>query len=230
MKLRLLLLLPVIVPLLFSCRATKHVGEGEYLLDRVSLSTDNRELKNSELKSYIRQEPNHKTFGLIGLPLFFYNLSNDKDNGWNRWLRRIGTPPVIYDSQLTEKSRSQIEKALYNKGYTDAVVTVDTVKHKKRIKVKYKVESGAPYHIDRITYRVPDDSIRNIVLADSANSATFSNRSASASLPGCGTKGISPSTKSISPMSPTQPSDARGSTSNSSCRIFPWPIPLVKKL
>ena len=87
MKLRLLLLIPVIIPLLYSCRATKHVGEGEYLLDRISLSTDNRNLKNSELKSYIRQEPNHKTFGLIGLPLFFYNLSNDKDNGWNRWLR-----------------------------------------------------------------------------------------------------------------------------------------------
>lgn len=82
MKLRLLLLIPVIIPLLYSCRATKHVGEGEYLLDRISLSTDNRNLKNSELKSYIRQEPNHKTFGLIGLPLFFYNLSNDKDNGW----------------------------------------------------------------------------------------------------------------------------------------------------
>ena len=75
MKLRLLLLIPVIIPLLYSCRATKHVGEGEYLLDRISLSTDNRNLKNSELKSYIRQEPNHKTFGLIGLPLFFYNLS-----------------------------------------------------------------------------------------------------------------------------------------------------------
>ena len=69
MKLRLLLLIPVIIPLLYSCRATKHVGEGEYLLDRISLSTDNRNLKNSELKSYIRQEPNHKTFGLIGLPL-----------------------------------------------------------------------------------------------------------------------------------------------------------------
>ena len=170
MKLRLLLLIPILVPLLYSCRATKYVGEGEYLLDRVSLSTDNRELKNSELKSYIRQEPNHKTFGLIGLPLFFYNLSNDKDNGWNRWLRRIGTPPVIYDSQLTEKSRSQIEKALNNKGYTDAIVTVDTVKHKKRIKVKYEVKSGTPYHIDRMTYRIPDDSIRSIVMADSASS------------------------------------------------------------
>ena len=170
MKLRLLLLIPVIIPLLYSCRATKHVGEGEYLLDRISLSTDNRNLKNSELKSYIRQEPNHKTFGLIGLPLFFYNLSNDKDNGWNRWLRRIGTPPVIYDSQLTEKSRSQIEKALYNKGYTDAIVTVDTIKHKKRIKVKYDVKSGTPYHIDRMTYRIFNDSIRKIVISDSTNS------------------------------------------------------------
>ena len=60
MKLRLLLLIPILVPLLYSCRATKYVGEGEYLLDRVSLSTDNRELNNSDLISYIRQEPNHK--------------------------------------------------------------------------------------------------------------------------------------------------------------------------
>ena len=168
MKFRYLPLVFLLAPLLFACRATKHVGEGEYLLDRISLSTDNKSLKNSELKSYIRQEPNHKTFGIIGLPLFFYNLSNNKDNGWNRWLRRIGTPPVIYDSELTEKSRSQIEKALNNKGYEEAVVTVDTIKRKKRIKVKYKVQSGEPYHIDRIVYRIPDDSIRKIVMADSA--------------------------------------------------------------
>ena len=41
---------------------------------------------------------------------------------------------------------------------------------KKRIKVKYEVKSGTPYHIDRMTYRIPDDSIRSIVMADSANS------------------------------------------------------------
>ena len=166
MRFRHLLPLLIVVPLLFGCRATKHVGDGEYLLDRVSLSTDNKSLKNSELKTYIRQEPNHKTFGVIGLPLFFYNLSNKKDNGWNRWLRRIGTPPVIYDPELTEKSRSQIEKALNNKGYEEAVVSVDTVKSKKRIKVKYRVRSGEPYRLDGISYRIADDSIRKIVMAD----------------------------------------------------------------
>lgn len=163
-----LLLIAILLPMLFACRATKHVGDGEYLLDKVSLSTDNKSLKNSELKSYIRQEPNHKTFGIIGLPLFFYNLSGKKDNGWNRWLRRIGTPPVIYDSELTERSRSQIEKALNNKGYADAVVSVDTIKSKKRIKVKYSVQSGEPYHIDRLSYRIQNDSIRDIVMKDTS--------------------------------------------------------------
>ncbi len=162
------LLMLIIVPLLFSCRTTKHVGDGEYLLNKVSLSTDNKNIKNSELKSYIRQEPNHKTFGIIGLPLFFYNLSGTKDNGWNRWLQRIGTPPVIYDGDLTERSRSQIQKALNNKGYADAVVTVDTIKSKKRIKVKYQVQTGEPYYIDKLTYRIPDDSVRRIVMSDSA--------------------------------------------------------------
>lgn len=168
MKFFRLLLIAILLPMLFACRATKHVGDGEYLLDKVSLSTDNKSLKNSELKSYIRQEPNHKTFGIIGLPLFFYNLSGKKDNGWNRWLRRIGTPPVIYDSELTERSRSQIEKALNNKGYADAVVTVDTIKSKKRIKVKYSVQSGEPYHIDRLSYRIQNDSIRDIVMKDTS--------------------------------------------------------------
>ncbi|MCD8287222.1 MAG: BamA/TamA family outer membrane protein [Porphyromonadaceae bacterium] len=70
---------------------------------------------------------------------------------------------------MTEKSRSQIEKALDNKGYADAIVRVDTIKHKKRIKVKYEVESGIPYHIDKISYRIFDDSIRDIVMSDSAD-------------------------------------------------------------
>ena len=228
MKLRLLLLIPVIIPLLYSCRATKHVGEGEYLLDRISLSTDNRNLKNSELKSYIRQEPNHKTFGLIGLPLFFYNLSNDKDNGWNRWLRRIGTPPVIYDSQLTEKSRSQIEKALYNKGYTDAIVTVDTIKHKKRIKVKYDVKSGTPYHIDRMTYRIFNDSIRKIVISDSIlsfvrenySTEISSNKNDNALRRNYGMPVITHSTRNISLIPPIRRSEIKVSTSNSISRIF----------
>ena len=64
--------------------------------------------------------------------MFFYNLSGDKDTRWNRWLRKVGTPPVIYDPDLTEKSRLEITKALRNRGYENAVVTVDTIARKKK--------------------------------------------------------------------------------------------------
>lgn len=151
-----------------SCNTTRHVGEGEYLLNKVSVTSDNKNIKSSELKSYIRQEPNHKTFGLVGLPLFFYNLSGDKDNRWNRWLRKIGTPPVIYDPELTEKSRSEITKALRNRGYEHAVVTVDTITRKKKIKVRYQIKSGEPYFIENISYNIPNDSIAQIIFADTS--------------------------------------------------------------
>lgn len=151
-----------------SCNTTRHVGEGQYLLNKVSVTSDNKNVKSSELKSYVRQEPNHKTFGLVGLPLFFYNLSGDKDTRWNRWLRKVGTPPVIYDPDLTEKSRLEITKALRNRGYENAVVTVDTIARKKKMKVRYQVKPGKPYHIENITYNISNDSIARIILADTS--------------------------------------------------------------
>lgn len=137
-------------------------------MNKVSVTSDNKNVKSSELKSYVRQEPNHKTFGLVGLPLFFYNLSGDKDTRWNRWLRKVGTPPVIYDPDLTEKSRLEITKALRNRGYENAVVTVDTIARKKKMKVRYQVKPGKPYHIENITYNIPNDSIARIILADTS--------------------------------------------------------------
>ena len=88
--------------LVTSCQPTKHVPEGEYLLNKVKIEVDNKSVKPQSLKPYLRQTPNHKTFGVIGLPLAFYNMSGTKDNRWNRFMRKIGAPPVIYDSTLTE--------------------------------------------------------------------------------------------------------------------------------
>ena len=142
-----------------SCRPTKHVPQGEYLLNRVKIEVDNKEVKSQSLHPYLRQQPNHKTFGIIGLPLAFYNMSGTKDNRWNRFMRKIGTPPVIYDSTLTEKSRKEILKAMNNKGYIDAEVTVDTIVKKRKIKVTYKVKGNTPYRLNKVLYNIPDDSI-----------------------------------------------------------------------
>ena len=159
MKYKFTLLVLLVCMLATSCRPTKHVPQGEYLLNRVKIEVDNKEVKSQSLHPYLRQQPNHKTFGIIGLPLAFYNMSGTKDNRWNRFMRKIGTPPVIYDSTLTEKSRKEILKAMNNKGYIDAEVTVDTIVKKRKIKVTYKVKGNTPYRLNKVLYNIPDDSI-----------------------------------------------------------------------
>ena len=131
MKYKFTLLVLLVCMLATSCRPTKHVPQGEYLLNRVKIEVDNKEVKSQSLHPYLRQQPNHKTFGIIGLPLAFYNMSGTKDNRWNRFMRKIGTPPVIYDSTLTEKSRKEILKAMNNKGYIDAEIIKKLIKERK---------------------------------------------------------------------------------------------------
>lgn len=126
-------LLWLLLPFLFACSATKYVGENEYLLDKVIVETDNKDVKANELKAYVRQEPNHKAFGLVRFPLHLYSLSGRDSTKWyNRWLRKAGNPPVIYSESMTERSRREIQKALSNKGYMGASVSVDTITKKDR--------------------------------------------------------------------------------------------------
>ena len=88
------------------------VPDGSYLLDHVKIETDDKSVKPSDLKSYLRQEPNHRMFGLFRFTLGLYNLSgNDSTKWYNRWVRNAGTPPIIYDPVLIENSRMQMEKA-----------------------------------------------------------------------------------------------------------------------
>jgi outer membrane protein assembly factor BamA len=171
MKFKFALFLFAVLLLVSSCQPTKHVPQGEYLLNKVKIEVDNKSVKPQSLKPYLRQTPNHKTFGIIGLPLAFYNMSGTKDNRWNRFMRKIGTPPVIYDSTLTEKSRNQIKKAMNNKGYVDAEVTVDTISKKRKMSVTYNVKTNTPYRLNNITYNIPDDTISGfVILKDTTNS------------------------------------------------------------
>ena len=47
---------------LSACSSTKHVPQGEYLLDKVSISIDNdtTDIRTEELTNFLRQTPNHK--------------------------------------------------------------------------------------------------------------------------------------------------------------------------
>ena len=79
-----------------ACSLTRYVPEGEYLVSKVRIISDNKDIKPNESKSYVRQEPNHKTFGFIPLPLGLYSMSGEDTTKWvNKFLRRCGSAPQI---------------------------------------------------------------------------------------------------------------------------------------
>lgn len=76
------------------CSATRHVPEGNLLLDNVEIDVEgDKDVSSSELYNYLRQTPNHRVLGFWKLQLGTYNLSgNDTTKWYNRWVRRMGQP------------------------------------------------------------------------------------------------------------------------------------------
>lgn len=157
---------------LAGCSSSRHVPDGQYLLDQVHINIEDSTNTFDEevLVNYLRQTPNHKILWSTKLQLGIYNMSGKDTTKWyNRWIRRIGEAPVIYDSKLTDQSAGQLQKALINQGYLEATVDVDTVANqkKKKMKVYYSLTPGKPHVIHSIDYKFSNDSIRDLVMSDS---------------------------------------------------------------
>lgn len=164
-------LLVIAIALSFtSCSVTKFVPEGHYLLDDVKIVTDRKEVSSSDLKPYVRQNPNSKWFGLIKTQLHIYNLSGrDSTNGFNKFLRKLGDAPVIYNPEDDKRSQEEITKALHNMGYMSAEVESSVSVRKKKLRLQYDVRSGNPYIVNSIRYVINDNKIRDFMNQDSTN-------------------------------------------------------------
>ncbi|OQY01142.1 MAG: hypothetical protein B6I20_07970 [Bacteroidetes bacterium 4572_117] len=176
---------------LFSCSPTKYIQESEYFLKEYKIETDNKEVLNFTIDSYVKQKPNKKIAGIF-LYTRIYNLVDpvkeekreekrqiveDEMNRkrlakgkepreklyWTRWLRKIGEEPVIYSDLQTRNSSKQITSLLNNKGYYVAKVT-DSVEFKgKKASVTYKIQSGKPYKIKSFKDSIYDENIKKLV-------------------------------------------------------------------
>ena len=159
-----------------ACSSTKHVPDGKLLLDKTKINILDKDNINGvtpqELVNYLRQTENHKVLGGFKLQLAIYNISGKDSTKWfNRWIRRVGSPPVIYDSTLTMASVNQLQRALINKGFLKNEVTSDVklLPEKKKAQVTYNVTLNEPYTIRSIKYDIPSDSLRGIILGDTTN-------------------------------------------------------------
>ena len=171
----------VLLLVITSCSTTKHVPQGKYLLDDVKIEIDGRasDIKPIELRNYLRQIPNHRVFGFMNLQLGVYNISGTDSTKWyNKWIRKIGAPPVIYSHDLTEASAIQLEKVVQNMGYLHSDVRIDTFPRpeKKKMAVKYTITPGTSHYIGTFRYNIQDPDIRKIVMRDSAATLIKINR------------------------------------------------------
>ena len=159
-----------------SCSVQKFLPEGTFLLDEVKIESDTKEVEPSLLNTYVRQNPNAKWFNLVKVPMGTYCLSGkDSTRAFNRFLRKLGDAPVIHDPAITEKSKQEMEKAVRNMGYMRAVVHLDTLTRKHKLKVTYRIEAGKPYVVRQITYQIDDPVIRSLMEKDSLHSLIYRN-------------------------------------------------------
>lgn len=166
----------MVVTAIVSCSSTKHVPDGKLLLDKVKINIldkeNEKDVNTKELVNYLRQTENHKVLGGFKMQLAIYNLSGHDSTKWfNKWIQRVGSPPVIYDSTLTMASVNQLQRALINKGFlkNDVTSKVTLLPEKKKAQVTYNVTLNKPYRIRSIDYIINNDSLRNIILGDTTD-------------------------------------------------------------
>ncbi len=165
----------VMLMALGGCSSSRRVPKGEYLLDKISITLDSTarrgDFDTEQLVAYLRQVPNHKMLWSMKFRLGIYNMAgSDSTRWWNRLARNLGEAPVIYDSTLTAAGVEQLHKVMVNKGFlasqASAVLTPDSAGRK--MKVDYRLSPGKAHRIAGVAYDFPNDTIRALVMADSA--------------------------------------------------------------
>lgn len=173
---RLLSLLAVAL-LCGACSVVRKLPEGSYLVDRVTVETDRSAPKSeriaaSEFDRYIRQTPNKRLLG-TNFFVWMYNQADPaKDNGWNRFKRRIGEEPVLLDEALTERSAQNLKIYMESHGFfaSRAMYHIDTVSKPHRARITYKTLQGPPYRYRSVGYEFHDKFLEPIVLQDTSAS------------------------------------------------------------
>ena len=155
--------------LLASCSVGRFVPEGSYLLERVSISADSSAFNTQPLQGFVRQHPNSRWFSAVPVPLSVYCLSGtDSTRRINRFLRRLGEAPVIYDSVQSRRTSANMEMAVRSMGYLNARVTLDERVRPGRVRLRYEVHPGERYRVRNLTIDIQDSALERRLAEEKA--------------------------------------------------------------
>lgn len=158
------LLIVMTTLVVIACSSDKFVPDGQYLLDKVELRSDRKDVNSSLLMQYVRQRGNSRWFSLFKIPLGTYAMAGEDTTKWiNRTLRRMGEEPVLYDSVQARLSSEDLMVAMQNMGYMNATVDIEKKVKGKKLTLNYLLHPGNPYIIDRFNYEIEDSVIERVL-------------------------------------------------------------------
>lgn len=129
-----------------ACSTGKYVQEGEYILDKVAVVSDQSDYNAAPLSQYVRQKEKPKLFSLFRNP--------------------FSRKPVIYDTLQARLSCQDLMTAMQNEGYMNAVVSLYTETKGKKLKATYLLHSGQPFLIGKVNYDIQDEGIQQLLHLD----------------------------------------------------------------
>ena len=156
--------------LLHSCSTTRVLQDGEYrLAENDIVVTNDKTFNTKSIEPYLKQKPN--SYFIFGWNPFLnvYNWTNGKGKGWDKFIRKIGVAPVVYDPDMVESSEENIIKHLEYLGYYNSRIDTDINVKKRRAYVTYNITLGKQYPIKEINYSVPEGEFEAEFYADTAN-------------------------------------------------------------
>lgn len=155
--------LAMIMPLLSGCSSSKYLSDGQYLLSKVKVKSNEKNFDVTSYIPYVRQKANSKWFSLFKVPMATYCLAGRDTTKWNnRLLHKMGEAPVIYDSLLTVQTCEDLKSALFNAGYMKANVSYEEVFKGKKVYVNYLINPSSPSYIYKYECDIDDENIRQM--------------------------------------------------------------------
>ena len=146
-----------------ACSPSKFMAEDDLLLHEVHVRSDDKKVPTASLSGYIRQHPNAKWFSMFKVPLGIYCMSGrDSTRRINKFMRRLGEAPVLYDTLATIRTQADIEAAVKNLGYLRATVDTLVDHHRYRANVTYQIHPSALYHVRSYRQQIADPALDSI--------------------------------------------------------------------
>ena len=168
----------VICLLMAACSGTRHLPpstRGEKLYTGAEIKLVSAEKINNTgsieeaAQEAIRPFPNKVFFG-IRPKLWLSNLAGEvPNNKFERWLKKIGEPPVLMSSIKTGVTSEIIDARLFNLGIFKSFTEAKTIEKKRTGKAIYTSHIHKPYVIKELAYDISDDSLSSLILADKEN-------------------------------------------------------------